>query len=108
MLISTSAVGAYGSRGSEEITEQTPLGKGFLADVCSAWEQAAAPAAQSGVRVVTPRLGIVASAAGGAIAAMLPAFKAGLGARIGRGDQYWSWVALDDLLAAYEWAMHDE
>ncbi len=57
---------------------------------------------------MTPRFGIVVSAAGGAFAAMLPAFKAGLGARLGDGDQYWAWVALDDLLAAFEWALHDE
>jgi uncharacterized protein (TIGR01777 family) len=101
-------VGAYGSRDAEVITEQTPRGTGFLADVCRAWEGAAGPARDAGVRVVTPRQGIVVSAAGGALAAMLPAFKAGLGARLGSGEQYWSWVALDDVLAAFEWAMYDE
>jgi uncharacterized protein len=108
VFVSFSAVGAYGFRGGEAVTEQTALGEGFLADVCRAWEDAAAPAGAAGVRVVTPRVGIVVSAAGGAVAAMLPAFKAGLGGRLGRGDQYWSWVALDDVLAALEWAMHDE
>ena len=101
-------MGAYGFRGGEAVTEQTALGEGFLADVCRAWEDAAAPAGAAGVRVVTPRLGIVVSAAGGAVAAMLPAFKAGVGGRLGRGDQYWSWVALDDVLAALEWSLHDE
>ena len=76
--------------------------------MCRAWEEAAIPARDAGVRVVTPRQGIVLSAAGGALAAMSPPFKAGLGGRLGDGDQYWSWVALDDLLAAFEWALHDE
>ena len=103
-----SGIGAYGSRGGEAITEQTPRGEGFLADVCRVWEEAAIPATDAGVRLVTARQGIVMSAAGGALPAMLPAFKAGLGARLGDGDQYWSWLALDDLLAAFEWALHDE
>ena len=108
VFISVSAVGAYGFRGGEAVTEQTELGEGFLADVCRAWEEAAQPVTAAGVRLVTPRFGIVVSAAGGAVAAMLPAFKAGAGARLGRGDQYWAWVELDDVLAALEWAMHDE
>ena len=108
VFVSVSAVGAYGSRGDETITEQTELGEGFLADVCRAWEAAPAPAAVAGVRLVTPRFGIVVSAAGGAVAAMLPAFRAGAGTRLGRGDQYWAWVELDDVLAALEWALHDE
>ena len=108
VFVSVSAVGAYGSRGGEAITEQTPLGEGFLADVCRAWEGASAPVAAAGVRLVTPRFGIIVSAAGGAFAAMLPAFKAGLGARLGSGNQYWAWVELDDVLAALEWMLHDE
>ncbi len=108
VFISVSGIGAYGSRGGEAITEQTPRGEGFLADVCRVWEEAALPARDAGVRLVTPRQGIVMSAAGGALPVMLPAFKAGLGARLGDGSQYWSWVALDDLMAAIEWALHDE
>jgi len=108
VFINSSAVGAYGSRGDETITEQTPRGEGFLADVCRAWEEAASPARDAGVRVVTPRQGIVLSAAGGALATMSLPFKAGLGGRLGAGDQYWSWVALDDVLAAFEWTLHDE
>ena len=107
-FISLSAVGAYGSRGDEIVTEQTPLGAGFLADVCREWEAAAAPAAGAGTRVVTTRLGIVLAARGGALGVMLPVFKAGIGGTLGDGSQYWSWVALDDLLAAFEWALHDE
>ena len=108
VFISVSAVGAYGFRGGEAVTEQTELGEGFLADVCRAWEEAAQPVLAAGVRLVTPRFGIVVSAAGGAVAAMLPAFKAGAGTRLGRGDQYWAWVELDDVLSAIEWAMQDE
>jgi uncharacterized protein (TIGR01777 family) len=108
VFISVSAVGAYGSRDGEVITEQTPPGAGFLADVCRAWEEAATPARDAGVRLVTPRQGIVISAAGGALGAMLLPFKAGIGGRLGDGAQYWAWVALDDLLAAFEWALHDE
>ena len=81
---------------------------GFLADVCRVWEEAAIPAREAGVRLVIARQGVVMSAAGGALPVMLPAFKAGLGARLGDGNQYWSWLALDDLLAAFEWALHDE
>lgn len=108
VFVSASAVGAYGSRGDEVITEQTVLGEGFLAEVCRAWEAAAAPADEAGIRVVNPRFGIVVSAAGGAVARMLPAFKAGLGTRLGDGTQYWAWIALDDTLAAIEWLLHDE
>jgi uncharacterized protein (TIGR01777 family) len=108
VLINTSAVGFYGSRGGETITEGTPQGEGFLAEVCRQWEAAAAPVAEAGVRLVTPRFGLVVSAAGGAFSTMLPAFKAGLGAKVGDGTQYWSWIALDDLLAVLERALHDE
>jgi len=108
VLVSASAVGAYGSRGGEALTELAELGSGFLADVCRAWEAAAAPAANAGARVVTPRFGIVMSGAGGALAKMLPAFRAGLGTRLGDGHQWWSWIDLDDLLAAVEWALHDD
>jgi len=108
VFVSASAVGAYGSRGGEALTELTELGDGYLADVCRAWEAAAAPAAASDVRVVMPRFGIVLSGAGGALATMLPAFKAGLGTRFGDGHQWWSWIELDDLLAALEWVLHDD
>jgi uncharacterized protein (TIGR01777 family) len=108
VFISFSAVGAYGSRGDEIVTEQTPLGAGFLAGVCREWEAAAAPAAGAETRVVTTRLGIVLAARGGALGVMLPVFKAGIGGTLGDGGQYWSWVAQDDLLAALEWTLHDE
>lgn len=108
VLISASAVGAYGSRGDEALTEQSPRGHDFLADVCSAWEGAATPAAEAGVRVVHPRFGLVLTPRGGALAPLLPLFRSGLGGRLGDGRQYWSWIAVDDLVAALEWLMHDE
>jgi uncharacterized protein len=106
-LLSVSAVGAYGSRGGEALTEESARGDDFLADVCAAWEKAADPAAAAGVRVVHPRFGLVMTPQGGALGTMLPVFKAALGGRIGDGWQWWSWVAIDDLLAALEWALHD-
>jgi len=108
VFLSTSAVGAYGSRGDEAITEQTGRGSGYLADVCRAWEEAADPARDAGVRVVHPRFGIIVSASGGAFAPLIATSRAGLGARFGSGDQYWAWVELDDVLAALEWMLHDE
>jgi uncharacterized protein len=108
VLISASAVGAYGSRGSEDISETSALGDGFLAHVCREWEAAALPAGEAGVRVVNPRFGLVMSTVGGSLAKMLPAFRAGLGGRLGDGRQWWSWVSLDDLLGALEWLLHDE
>ena len=108
VLVSSSAVGIYGSQGGLALTEEASDGDGYLAEVCRAWEAAAARAATAGVRVVTPRQGIVISAAGGALAQQLPAFKSGLGVRLGDGDQWWSWIALDDVLAAIEWLLYDD
>jgi len=108
VLVSASAVGWYGDRGDEVLDEDSAPGRGFLADVCRAWEAAAERAAAAGVRVVTPRQGIVLSAAGGALAQQLPAFRSGLGVRLGDGSQWWSWIALDDVLAGFEWLLHDD
>jgi uncharacterized protein (TIGR01777 family) len=107
VFVSVTAVGAYGSRGDEVITEASPRGDDFLADVCAAWEGAAAPAAEAGARVAHPRFGLVLTPRGGALAPLLPLFRAGLGGRIGDGRQWWSWVAIDDALAALEWLLHD-
>jgi uncharacterized protein (TIGR01777 family) len=96
-LVCASAVGYYGDRGEEPLTEESPPGTGFLAEVCREWEAASAPAAQRGVRVVALRIGMVLSPEGGALSRMLPLFRAGLGGVIGGGRQYISWVALDDL-----------
>ena len=98
VFISTSAVGYYGYRDKEELTEESTLGQGFLADVCRDWEAAAEPARQAGIRVVHPRLGIVLAKHGGALKQMLLPFKLGLGGPLGSGTQYMSWITLPDVV----------
>src|SRR5918997_193848 len=100
VMVSASAVGYYGDRGNEVLREDSSPGSDFLAEVCKAWEAAADPARETGVRVVHPRFGIVLSPEGGALGTTLPLFKLGLGGRIGSGRQWWSWVALDDVVGA--------
>ncbi|MCW5198591.1 TIGR01777 family oxidoreductase [Desulfobulbus sp. F3] len=97
VLISASAVGVYGDRGDEELTEASSTGTGFLAEVGKAWEAATAPAAVAGIRVVNARFGIVLSSQGGALAKMLPLFKMGFGGIIGSGRQWMSWISLHEL-----------
>ncbi len=99
-LLSGSAVGIYGVRGDEDLTENAPVGTGFLAEVCEAWEAATAPAEFAGVRVVHLRTGVVLSAAGGALQKQLAIFKLGLGARLGPGTQQFSWITRRDAVAA--------
>jgi uncharacterized protein (TIGR01777 family) len=99
-LLSGSAIGYYGDRGDEALTEDSEPGTGFLTEVCLAWEAAARPAAEAGIRTVALRTGIVLSARGGALAKMLPLFKLGLGGRIGSGRQYQSWIAIEDEVGA--------
>jgi len=100
VLLSASAVGIYGDRGDEVLTEDSPPGTGFLPEVGRAWEQAAQPAAEAGIRVVCLRMGVVLAREGGALARMLPLFRLGLGARLGSGRQWMSWIALADATAA--------
>ena len=100
VMVSASAVGYYGVRGDEILTEASGRGTGFLAEVCAQWESATAPAASAGIRVVTLRTGVVLSAAGGALKKQLPPFRLGLGARLGRGDQQFSWITRRDAVAA--------
>lgn len=100
VMVSASAVGYYGVRGDEVLTETSGCGTGFLADVCAQWEAATAPAASAGIRVVTLRTGVVLSAAGGALKKQLLPFRLGLGARLGRGDQQFSWITRRDAVAA--------
>ena len=95
-----SAVGYYGDRGDEVVSEDSPPGSGFLADICRDWEAAAGPAAEAGIRVVHLRFGVVLSPEGGALAKMLGPFRWGLGGRIGTGRQYMSWIAIDDAVRA--------
>jgi uncharacterized protein (TIGR01777 family) len=100
VLISASAIGYYGSRGDEVLTEESAPGTGFLKEICVAWEQAAQSAKDAGVRVVHPRIGLVLSEEGGALAKMLPVFKLGAGGKLGDGRQWWSWIALEDVVGA--------
>jgi uncharacterized protein (TIGR01777 family) len=100
VLLSGSAIGIYGARGDEELDEQSSPGDGFLADVCVQWEQATGIAEASGARVVHLRTGIVLSAKGGALKRQLPLFKFGLGGKMGSGDQWQSWISIDDEVAA--------
>jgi uncharacterized protein len=101
VLLAASAVGFYGQRGDEELTERSSAGEGFLTDVVRAWEAAADPARDAGARVVHFRHGVVLARSGGALARMLLPFRLGLGGRVGSGRQWWSWVAIDDVVAAY-------
>ncbi len=105
VLVSASAIGWYGDRGDEVLDESSTRGSGFLSDVCAGWEAAADPARRAGTRVTHPRFGIVLSTEGGALAAQLPLFRLGLGGRIGRGDQWWSWVHIGDAVAAVIWML---
>lgn len=100
VLLSGSAIGVYGDRGSEELTEASAPGTGFLADLCLAWEAATAPASDAGVRVAHLRTGIVLSPRGGALKKLLPLFRIGAGGRFGHGRQYQSWISIDDEVAA--------
>jgi uncharacterized protein (TIGR01777 family) len=100
-LVCASAVGYYGPRGDEPLDERAPVGQGFLADVCRAWEQAAGAARELGVRVVNLRTGVLLDRADGALARMLPPFRLGLGGPVAGGRQYVSWIAPDDLVGMY-------
>ena len=107
-LISASAIGYYGDRGDELLTETSPPGKDFLADVCVEWEKATDHAKEKGVRVVNTRFGIILDKEGGALAKMLPPFRMGIGGRIGDGKQWMSWIALDDVIGALQYALTND
>lgn len=100
VLLSGSAIGVYGDRGDEALDETAVPGTGFLAEVCLAWEAAAQPAVDAGIRTTFLRTGIVLSPAGGALKKQLPLFKAFLGGRFGSGRQYQSWISIDDEVGA--------
>lgn len=108
VLVSASAIGVYGNRGDEVLTEASEPGSDFLADVVTAWEAAAEPARTAGVRVVHPRIGIVLDPDGGALQKMLPLFKAGVGGKFGDGSQWWSWVSVADVVGAIRWMVETE
>ena len=96
VFVVASAIGYYGDRGSETLTEESAAGDGFLAQLCQQWESATIPASEAGVRVVYLRSGIVLSVRGGPLARLLPLFRLGLGGRLGNGRQFLSWISLDD------------
>jgi uncharacterized protein len=108
VLVSASGIDYYGAHGDEPVDESAPPGEGFLAEVCVAWEAAASRAAELGMRVVTLRTGVVLDRARGALAKMLPPFRAGVGGPVAGGDQYVPWIHLDDLVAMYIAALDDE
>jgi hypothetical protein len=107
VFVSASAIGFYGDRGDELLDETSPAGRGYLPDVCREWEAATEPLRRAGVRVAHLRFGIVLTPAGGALARMLTPFRLGAGGPIGSGRQWWSWVALDDVLGAIHHALVD-
>lgn len=108
VFVSAGGCGIYGDRGDEVLTEESELGTGFLADVGRAWEAAADPARAAGLRVVSFRQGMVLTRDGGALRQMLLPFKLGVGGRVASGRQWWSWVSLDDLVAAYLFVLESE
>ena len=105
VLLVASAVGIYGDRGGEWLSEASAAGDGFLAETCQAWEQAAAKASELGVRVVHLRFGVVLDRRGGALGRMLPVFRLGLGGKLGSGRQWMSWVSLGDAVRAVMFLM---
>jgi uncharacterized protein (TIGR01777 family) len=104
-FICASAIGYYGNRGDEVLTETSAPGVGFLPEVCVEWEKATTLATEQGIRVVNARFGIILDKKGGALAKMLPPFRMGVGGRIGSGKQWMSWIALDDVVGALKFAL---
>ena len=107
-FLSASAIGYYGERGDELLTEESTPGQGFLPDLSRQWEAATQPAREAGLRVVNLRIGVVLARQGGALPPMLLAFRFGLGGRVGSGKQYWSWVSLDDAVGIILFALQND
>lgn len=105
VLVCASAIGFYGHRGDEELTEESAAGTGFLAEVVRDWEAATGPARAAGIRVVNLRFGVILSSQGGALAKMLLPFKLGAGGCVGTGRQYWSWISIDDAAGAIVYSL---
>lgn len=106
-FISASAIGIYGDRGDELIDENSPLGKGFLADVCQQWEGATAAVEQAGIRVVHARIGVILDTDGGALSKLLPPFRFGIGGKLGSGRQWMSWIGLADVVASLQFLLQE-
>jgi uncharacterized protein (TIGR01777 family) len=107
-LLCASAIGFYGDRGEEVLTEESAPGVGFLPEVCREWEAAAGPAVERGISVVLLRFGVILSAKGGALDKMLTPFKMGVGGKIGSGEQFMSWITLDDTIGVIKHALVNE
>jgi uncharacterized protein (TIGR01777 family) len=107
-LVAGSAIGWYGDTGDRAVDESAPAGAGFLADVVRAWEAAADPAQEAGIRVTHARTGLVVAKEGGAWAKLFPIFKLGLGGKLGSGRQYWSWISLRDEIRALTYLLDNE
>ena len=108
VLVSASATGFYGDRGDEVLREESASGDDFVSEVCREWEKATLPASQAGIRVVNLRIGVVLSGEGGALPKMLTPFRLGVGGKLGSGEQYMSWVALDDVVGVIRHALSHE
>ena len=108
VLVSASAIGWYGDRADEVLTEDSPAGEGFRAAVCRQWEAETAPAAAAGLRVVHMRFGIVLGRTGGLLPVLLVPARLGIGARLGDGSQFVSWISLEDAVRAVQWAVSEE
>jgi uncharacterized protein len=107
VFLSASAIGYYGNRGDELLTETSAPGKDFLANVCQQWEKATTPASEKGIRTVLARFGIILAEDGGALAKMLTPFQMGIGGRVGSGKQWMSWIALDDVAGGIQFMLFD-
>lgn len=108
VFVCASAIGFYGDRGAEAMTEQSSPGKGFLADLCQEWEKATEAASKTGIRTVNVRIGVVLSTKGGALAKMMPPFLIGAGGNLGSGKQYMSWISLDDVVEVISFAIQND
>jgi len=106
VFVCASAIGFYGDRGDEVLREESTAGQGFLSEVCRAWEASSRIALDAGIRTVNVRIGLVLSAKGGALTAMLRPFKLGLGGRIASGQQWWSWIHIDDIVGGIHHAIN--
>ena len=108
VLVAASAIGYYGNRGDDILTEESAPGTGFLADVGVKWEDATSAAKEAGIRVCNLRIGLVLGTDGGALEKMLMPFKFGLGGRIGDGQQYWSWISIDDVVGIIYYLLNNK
>jgi len=108
LLINASAIGYYGNRGTETLSENFGRGSDFISEVCDRWEGAAAPAADKGIRIAFLRIGVALTPRGGALKKMLPVFKFGFGGRLGSGKQYISWIGIDDVIGAIYHVIREE